>query len=1726
MASSSEITLRASGLNVDPNELAVAPGGLKKGSNVIIRRNNIVEPRRGFNHYGTSFGTSSDRAKQLMEYRTRLIRHYDDILQYETSETNEDDETVFNNFSQEVSEVESGLRIKSTESNGNLYFTTNNGIKKLSSATSDLSDVNIVKAGGIKALNIDTRLGVTLGSTSGFLPTDSTVAYRVVWNKKDANKNLIPGVPSERSVIYNSLQTMLVRDLLNVLSACDSLNTTGSYFTDGNYISTLKLPLSATASEIRTNLIALAEKLDQERGSLFTSSEISSAAIASGICTVTFAASTYISRQVTTGDSIYLNGFTVAGGNGEQINGVQTVLDVTGSGGATPTITFATTATGTVSLSSENIQSGWFRAIEEPSEPNLPATHDDLVELQEYLENIIIELQSTHNTTQVAQYNGSPLSLSNVSGTGTVVTFTVASDVRNYLAAGDVIYISGNFSPVYTSVKGVQTVVNASASTTFTISNASSGAYTGNTTDTIDRVLRFTDQLQETYIDPLQVTTTANVYVDINIPAEVTTDDFYQIFRSDIKEAASTDVLSDLIPDDNLRQVYEAFPTDAEISSGLITVEDVTPDSFFQGGAFLYTNPDTGEGILQANDLPPLAADITRFKNYVFYANTSTLQRKQFNLLGVENILTDFNNSSNPSFSLVSDNGTSEYRFIKGVQQITQLVCGTDSAVTGGGYFNINTAGNQTPYYVWFDKTGSDTDPEPSGRTGIRVNISGLTTDTSIAQRVSDTLSIYVDDFEVEVSGATVTITNVEEGEATDAAIVTGLASPFAITTPTQGAGEKITKEITSITAVAGNLYVTSGTADYFTLNSPYDRQRYYFWFSVSGGTMTDPNLSGRTGVSISVTTGDSAGTVASAINTAINNLTGIYTSSVNSSTVTATSVQHGPTVAATEVVSNGGFTVSVTQEGALDVLLSNLVSPSLAVEQTAKSLINVINHDRIQEINAFYLSGIADVPGIILLEAQDLSLGDFYILANTSNTGNSFNPPIVPEVSAITNTAANPTVITSTAHGLSNGDEIIITYSNSFPLINGSHVVTVVDANTFTIPVSVVTQGTTGVYSKVSSMEPSDNEVRPNRIYYSKLQQPEAVPLVNYLDVGASDQEIVRIFPLRDSLFVFKKDGLYRISGESAPFTVTLFDSSCILVCPDSLAVSNNFLFGFTTQGVSSVSEGGVDKVSKPIDIILLKLNTSLYTNFVTSTWGVGYDSDNSYILFTVTKTSDTIATIAYYYSTLTNTWTTFDKSNTCGLVKRVDDKLYLGSGDFNRLEQERKNFTRTDYADYELSRTLDAGKYINSGGAMIISDSNEIEAGDVVYQNQLVSVYDYHKLLKKLDIDPGVAPAYTINGATWADETVIFVCDGIINTFLEVGDRVVVSGVDPIGFNGTYEIVTLLSNSFSAELVDDPGSYISSGEAKFSYFDTFELTYGANMRTALEDLTAKLDIDPGLDSTDYVSSIASYSGTAVAASAADPTVVTNNNHGLLTNRYVNITDSTTSPTIDNRYNVTKINANTFSLPVEVLTAGTLSYETLINNFNDIFACYNIIVEKLNSDTGAAFTNYQELEGSTEVECIIDAVNIFSNQITLNKTGLLFTQGPLTIFKSYKCNVEYLPITLDNYLYLKQFSEAQAFFQNKTFTNIYMKFASDLIPGFTNVEFEGFGNGVFGNEAFGENYFGGDSHSAPFRTYVPQDKQRARFLRIGMEYQNAREFFSLLGVTITGRIVSTRAYR
>jgi hypothetical protein len=52
--------------------------------------------------------------------------------------------------------------------------------------------------------------------------------------------------------------------------------------------------------------------------------------------------------------------------------------------------------------------------------------------------------------------------------------------------------------------------------------------------------------------------------------------------------------------------------------------------------------------------------------------------------------------------------------------------------------------------------------------------------------------------------------------------------------------------------------------------------------------------------------------------------------------------------------------------------------------------------------------------------------------------------------------------------------------------------------------------------------------------LYFSKQAEVEAVPSLQYFDIGSRDAEIKRIVPMRENVLIFKEDGIFRLIGDN----------------------------------------------------------------------------------------------------------------------------------------------------------------------------------------------------------------------------------------------------------------------------------------------------------------------------------------------------------------------------------------------------------------------------------------------------------------------------------------------------------------------------------------------------------------------------------------------------------------
>lgn len=275
-----------------------------------------------------------------------------------------------------------------------------------------------------------------------------------------------------------------------------------------------------------------------------------------------------------------------------------------------------------------------------------------------------------------------------------------------------------------------------------------------------------------------------------------------------------------------------------------------------------------------------------------------------------------------------------------------------------------------------------------------------------------------------------------------------------------------------------------------------------------------------------------------------------------------------------------------------------------------------------------------------------------------------------------------------------------------------------------------------------------SSNLNSPNFVFISKFQQPEAVPLLQSIPIGAGDKSILRIIALRDYILVFKQDGVFEIVGtDTTNFQALLVDATTILRGIETAVALNNKVFLFSSQTVISLTynEGAILK-SQPIKQDLLTLSSPLFPGFDTVSFGIAYESENKYILGTVTNTTDTIATQYFVYNYITDAWTTWvlPFNMKTGFVNPLDNKLYFGSGDSSSrfLYQERKNYAVTDYADNSYSVTITGF----SGTTVHLTSTSSVQVGFTLSQSDTIAVVT--QVVNSTDIVVDRAAIWT-NGA-----------------------------------------------------------------------------------------------------------------------------------------------------------------------------------------------------------------------------------------------------------------------------------------------------------------------------------------------------------------------------------------
>lgn len=162
----------------------------------------------------------------------------------------------------------------------------------------------------------------------------------------------------------------------------------------------------------------------------------------------------------------------------------------------------------------------------------------------------------------------------------------------------------------------------------------------------------------------------------------------------------------------------------------------------------------------------------------------------------------------------------------------------------------------------------------------------------------------------------------------------------------------------------------------------------------------------------------------------------------------------------------------------------------------------------------------------------------------------------------------------------------------------------------------------------------------------------------------------------------------------------------------------------------------------------------------------------------------------------------------------------------------------------------------------------------------------------------------------------------------------------------------------------------------------------------------------------------------------------------------------------------------------------------------------------------------------SSAVKSVVLAVDALTLTVTVADDLSTWTVAAASVFRSYECVIEWLPLFGGDPGMQKHYSEAQLFFSQNRFSVGSFGFSSDLSASVEETEFNGVGLSLWGLFPWGSGTWGAKRFPRPFRTYVPREKQRCTQLSVRFTIKEAQGSFRLTGMSVRSNQMSTETTR
>ena len=412
-------------------------------------------------------------------------------------------------------------------------------------------------------------------------------------------------------------------------------------------------------------------------------------------------------------------------------------------------------------------------------------------------------------------------------------------------------------------------------------------------------------------------------------------------------------------------------------------------------------------------------------------------------------------------------------------------------------------------------------------------------------------------------------------------------------------------------------------------------------------------------------------------------------------------------------------------------------------VRNTALNMVAAINRAGGNNVYAYYLSGANESPGKVLV-VRAPHTANTELNPNTNGKRSAFYPAFGPRPRTLYNLSRTGSVVTATAtvgtHNLVAGDVVTLT-SPSANFGAGPHTITAASTTTFTYTEAGTATTSSNNTFRVDFTFVSSNDTQMARVFESKPFQPEAFPALNYADVGDPTKRVLAMAVVRNQVFAFKDDGLFI---RTAPLTWELFDGTVKLAGIRAICTLLNNIYAWTTQGIVSINDTGVEIVSRPVENIFTKALTLYPSEVKEKSFAVADEKERTVHFYTPSATGSVYPLQAYTFDTITRVWTSENVSNTqflTGATFTAQNKAtYRGVLTIGGvLYLQRNTNTQADYQDIPgTAQTIDS--FVSSSIAVFLSDPGFIVT-DVVNDN-LGNIY----YVTGVEEDP-----FAPGGGTW---------------------------------------------------------------------------------------------------------------------------------------------------------------------------------------------------------------------------------------------------------------------------------------------------------------------------------------------------------------------------------------